>query len=168
MNAQVTKAPAFAREILSNRATRGPAPTPCPAEQIGREIERAYLEKCTLQDGPDDGPAAAWGEMVNQQLEDRLGALRAQLQWTKASSLRGVYAQTCELRRMTQASALAADLDGSGFRGIERLNALIDRALRDIAGIGEFELGGLSEVLAPDDFADVLARHTGQEVREGV
>ena len=156
MNAQVSKRPVAAREIAVPRGA-----LPCPAEQIGRAIETAFREKCELEGSLPD-TETLWRARLITQLEDRISALDVELQWVKATSLRGVYAQQCALRRIAE---VGVD-DPKAERAMARLFALVDRSIRELAGIREFELGGLSEVMSADDFADVLIRHTGQDVRE--
>ena len=38
--------------------------------------------------------------------------------------------------------------------------------MRELGGFKEFELGGLTDVQSADDFAEVLARYTGQDVKD--
>lgn len=160
MNAHSPKPETFAREVASPQAA------PCPAERLGREVEHINREIARLGDvlATDDG--AAWNSLVARQLEDRAEVLRSQLQWAKATTLAGIYAQTCELRRFTQSDALAAGLTSSDTRAVERLSALVDRAIRDLGGFKQFELGGLTGVQSADDFAEALALFTGQDVQD--
>ncbi|MDP2010630.1 MAG: hypothetical protein Q8K11_10665 [Phenylobacterium sp.] len=159
MNAHVTKRDGIAREVPS------PLAGACPAEQLGREIQRIHAEIAGLEDVLEGDQSAAWNELLVHQLFDRAKALRTQLQWAKATTLAGVYAQTCEIRYLAEFHQ-APDPDGSRSRAICRLHALVDRSIRDLGGFKAFELGGLTNVQSPDDFADVLARYTGQDVRE--
>lgn len=160
MNAHVTKRDRIAREVPS------PLVGACPAEQLGREIERSYREIAALEDVLPGAPERHWNAALACQLSDRVEVLRAQLQWAKAITLAGVYAQSCELRRLTQWELLEGGLSEAQGRAVERLSALIDRSIRELGGFKEFELGGLTDVQSADDFAHVLAQHTGQDVKD--
>ena len=158
MNAHAPRRDRIAREVAPPRGV-----VRCAAEDIGRQIEAAFCELATLQDDLPGEPGAGWSNLVADQLRDRLHALRQQLQWVTAASLAGVHAQSCELRRLTEAGPV--DILNPAGRGVARLSALIDNSLRAIGGFGEFDFGGSSEVSIPDGFADVLFRHTHQDIR---
>jgi hypothetical protein len=148
---------------ISSTAPLNAAQSPCPAEAIGLALELAHREIC--ERGSGEGAygrsGSHWNGSAIEQLEDRVLALGAQLEWVKATTLRGVAAQFAELERAIMQSR-GSEGAGAAERRVDRLSALIAAALGDLAGADDYELGRGTGAPDPSVFAEVLFTHTGQ------
>lgn len=165
MNAHV---PSPATITRARRAPHTVDPA-CPAEAIGRELERIYREISERQAGEGEfhercGPH--WNALAVLQLEDRARVLGGALEWTKARNLRGVAAQFAELQRANEQSRNPSVPSGEAERRVDRLSALIAAALGELAGLDGFQLGRGHGDADPSVFGSVLRDLTGEIIAE--
>jgi len=150
MNAQVTKTP-VASAMLGN--------CDCPAETLAREIASAELALAEIDLAEtQDVIVVAHARALERQFIDYISMKEAQLEWVRARTLSGVYAQALQLRGlMDDAQDEPGSVDSeAAARRFERLNDLVIEGLERVGGLDGDALGKRIKTVRGGAFEQVM------------